>query len=213
MPIWSPSATEVAYRSGTLDQPTIAFAAADGGGVKKTIACPESPCDTNDWSPDGKFLILTVRGRDIWKLPLTSGEPAQPLFADPSFIERDGRVSPDGNWLAYVSEEGDRPEVSVRSLTGPPRRAVVTHGGGDQPVGRRDGTELFFTGPEGRIFVAAVRPAADGRLTFGTATKLGVPPLGERHWGTIYDVSRDGRMVYFLGQASGAPPTSFDLAP
>ena len=46
---------------------------------------------------------------------------------------RDARISPDGRWLAYVSEESGRPEVSVRSLAGPPRRFVVSSGGGDQP--------------------------------------------------------------------------------
>jgi serine/threonine-protein kinase len=199
----------VAYRSGTLDRPTIAFAAADGSGVKRTIACPESPCDPNDWSPDGKFLILTVREGDLWKLPLTSGEAPHPLLSE-KYTERDARISPDGKWLAYVSEETERPEVSVRSLNGPAWRSIVTKGGGDQPVWSDDGTELFFAGPEGRLFVTSVRPDP-GHLTFGVATKLAVPPLGARHWGTIYDVSHDGRSLFFPSQPADTPPGNIGI--
>jgi serine/threonine protein kinase/Tol biopolymer transport system component len=209
MPVWSPDSREIAYRSGTLDKPTIAIAAADGSGVKRTLVCPESPCEPNDWSRDG-FLILTVRGGDLWKLPLTPGVGPHKLLAEKA-TERDARISPDGKWFAYVSDETERAEISVRSLTGPARRAVVTSGGGDQPVWSHDGKELFFVGPEGRVFVTAVEPGPRDTLTFGAATKLEVPPLGARHWGTVYDVSHDGRVVYFPGQPADTPPTNIGV--
>jgi len=208
MPVWSPDSTEIAYRSGTLDKPTIGIAAADGSGVKRTMACPRSPCEPNDWSKDG-YLVLTVQGGDLWKMPLTEGG-AQPLLAEKA-TERDARISPDGKWLAYVSDETERVEVFVRSLVGPVLRSIVTKGGGDQPVWSHDGKELFFVGPEGRVFVTAVQPGPRNMLTFGAATKLGVPPLGARHWGTIYDVSRDGKVVYFPGQPADTPPTNIGI--
>ena len=210
MPVWSPDASEVVYRAGRLDKPIIRFAAADGSGVKRTVACPRSPCEPNDWSPDGTFLILTVGGSDIWKLPLGAGASPQPLLAE-SFTERDARISPDGRWLAYVSDETGRAEVSVRSLTGPARRIVVSSGGGDQPVWRHDGAELFFAGPEGRLFAVSVRPGPNAGLSFGAAAKLNVPPLGERHWGTIYDVSLDGQRVYFPHETEQNPPREFGV--
>ena len=210
MPVWSPDGSQVAYRAGTFDKPTIGLAASDGSGVKRTMACPRVPCEPSDWSPDGQFLVLTVGGADVWMMPVRSEGQAQPLLTE-SFAERDARISPDGRWLAYVSDETGRPEVSVRSLTGPPRRFVVSSDGADQPVWRRDGAELFFAGPEGRLFAISVRSSPNGGLWFGAATKLNVPPLGERHGGTIYDVSLDGRRVYFPHQTDLRPPREFGI--
>lgn len=210
LPVWSPDGTQVAYRAGTFDKPTIAFAASDGSGVTRTMACPKSPCEPSDWSRDGRFLVLTVGRRDVWTMAVGPGRQAQPLLAD-AFTERDARISRDGRWLAYVSDETGRPEVSVRSLTGPARRFVVSSGGGDQPVWRHDGGELFFVGPDRHLFAVSVRPAPDSGLVFGAVTKLDVPPLGERHQDTVYDVSLDGRIVYFQHQTALKPPREFGV--
>jgi hypothetical protein len=101
--------------------------------------------------------------------------------------------------------------VSVRSLTGPAHRYVVSKGGGDQPVWRRDGAELFFAVAEGRLASVAVRPDGRGGLAFGPATGLGVPPLGERHWGTTFDVSNDGRRVFFSAAPTARPPRALGV--
>jgi Tol biopolymer transport system component len=210
IPVWSPDGTQVAYRTGTFDRPAIGIASSDGSGVKRTMACPKSPCAPSDWSPDGRFLVLTVGGTDVWTMPVGSGGQAQPLLTEP-FTGRDARVSPDGRWIAYVSDETGTPEVSVRSLTGPARRYVVSSGRGDQPVWRQDGAELFFAGPAGQLFVVSVRPGPNAGLSFGVATKLNIPPFGERHSSTIYDVSLDGRRVYFARQTDLKPPREFSV--
>jgi hypothetical protein len=71
---------------------------------------------------------------------------------------------------------------------------VVSSGGGDQPVWRRDGRALFYAAGDGHLQSVSVRP--DGaKLVVGAPTPLKVPPLAERHWGTVFDVSPDGRRV------------------
>jgi Tol biopolymer transport system component len=211
IPIWSPDGREVAYRSGKYSEPIIGFAAADGTGVSRTLVCPERDCEPNDWSPDGSYLVVTVHSRDLWMVPLQRGAAPRPLLAS-AFIERDARISADGRWLAYVSDESGHPEVSVRSLTGAARRYVVSKGGGDQPVWRRDGAELFFAVAEGRLASVSVRSDGHDGLAFGAATSLGVPPLGERHWGTTFDVSSDGRRVFFSAAAAARPPRELGVA-
>ena len=141
---------------------------------------------------------------------MQAGARPRPLLAD-AFTERDARVSPDGRWLAYVSDESGRPEISVCSLVDPPRRFVVSSEGGDQPVWRRDGSELFFADRDGRIHSVAVRSDAKSGLAFSAATPLNVPPLGQRHWGTTYEVSADGRRVYFPHATADHPPREFGV--
>jgi hypothetical protein len=88
---------------------------------------------------------------------------------------------------------------------------VISSGGGDQPVWRHDGGALFFAGPEGRLFSVSVRADGGNALAFGPAVPLKVPTLGERHWGTTYEVSADGRRVYFPYPGDLKPPHEFNV--
>jgi Tol biopolymer transport system component len=130
---------------------------------------------------------------------------AEPLLAE-TFDERDARISPNGGWIAYVSEESGRPEVSVRSISRPHMRIGVSADGGDQPVWRRDGSEVFFVDTEGHVRSVSVRWSRDGAPEFGSPTRLNVPRIGVGHWGTQYDFSPDGSRMYFLPRNDDPPP-------
>ena len=211
-PVWSPDANHLAYLDGNPPgrpgRKVLAIAAADGTGRVRTLPCPGSYCEPTDWTPDGRHLIVTVRdtrGADVWMVPAEAGAPPQPLLAA-AFAEHDARVSPDGRWIAYVSNESGRPEVSVRSMSGAPTRIVLSGVGGSQPVWRRDGAELFFVDPQGRLRSVTVRQTGNGPTTFGLPVELNVPRIGAGHWGTQYDVSPDGRRVYFLPRNEDPAP-------
>ena len=193
LPVWSPDGGRIAYRSGTNAAPTLKVSSADGVGPVQMLPCPRPYCEPTDWSPDG-FLVVNVSGGDVWAVPFDSSAPARPLLNE-SFMERDARISPNGRWLAFVSDESGRPVVSVRSVSAPLRRYVVSTSGGDQPVWRRDGKELFYVNAQRFLHGVPVRATADGGLAFGAPQPVHIPRFAERHWGTVYDVSPDGSRV------------------
>jgi dipeptidyl aminopeptidase/acylaminoacyl peptidase len=214
-PVWSPDGNRLAYVTGNppgrLGERAISIAAADGSGAIETFACPggaDTYCEPTDWSGDRLFVtVRTARGSDIWSVATDKSHAAQPLLAEP-YNERDARVSPDGRWIAYVSDESRRPEVSVRSLVGSTRRVVLSPDGGDQPVWRRDGRELFFVDPKGRLRALSASQTSTLDPTFGLPVALPIPPIGFGHWGTQYDVAPDGRRIYFMQRNRDAPPST-----
>jgi hypothetical protein len=113
--------------------------------------------------------------------------------------------------VAYVSEESGRPEVSVQTSDGPRRRNVISVAGGDQPVWGPDGRELLLVDPEGLLRTTPVSLDASGTPTFGIPVRLDVPRIGSGHWGTQYDISRDGRRIYFFDRQVEPPPSEIGV--
>jgi hypothetical protein len=99
---------------------------------------------------------------DISVLPLATPDAPMPLVASTS-TDWIASFSPDGRWLAYVSDESGQHEVYVRAVD-QSRRHRVSVGGGVQPRWRRDGRELFFIGAADRLFAAAVTPGTSVHL-------------------------------------------------
>ena len=120
LPVWSPDGLRLAYGSGTVKDRRLSIAAADGTGASRELPCPGVYCEPTDWSPDGRHLIVNTRlattpahSGDVWSVSLETGGSATAILSGP-FPEYDARISPNGQWLAYVSEETGRREVSVR---------------------------------------------------------------------------------------------------
>ena len=149
-------------------------------------------------------------GVDVWLLPVTGRDAGRPLLAE-SFVERDPRFTPDGVLVAYVSEESGAPEVSIQRIGCAPARDVISVGGGDQPVWGRNGRELFFVDPQGMLRSVAVRRGPGGRPVFGKPLLLDVPRIGFGHFSTQYDVSPDGRRIYFFDRRLDPPPSEIGL--
>jgi serine/threonine protein kinase/Tol biopolymer transport system component len=215
--VWSPDGRQLAYVTGHLPgrrgERLLSIAAADCTGIVRSWPCPTEYCEPTDWSTDGSSLLVNVLdsgNRDVWIVSLAPGGSAEPLLTA-EFDEKDARFSSNGRWVAYVSEDAGRPEVSVRSVSGPPRRMVISGEGGAQPVWRRDGSVLYFVDPQGDLRSVSVRWADDGTPEFGLPDRPNVPRIGFGHWGTQYDVSPDGSRIYFLRRNEDPPPREMQV--
>jgi Tol biopolymer transport system component len=217
--IWSPDGRQLVFVTGHLPgrqgQRSLNIVAADGTGIVRSLACPgDDYCEPSDWSADGSTLLINVLApgkADVWTLPTDGNGSARPLLTS-EFIERDPRYSPNGRWIAYVSEEAGRPEVLVHSATGPARRFSISGEGGSQPVWRRDGSALYFVDPRGQLQSVSVRWSANGEPAFGLPAKLDVPRIGFGHWGTQYDISPDGSRLYFMQESEEPAPREMQVA-
>ena len=165
------------------------------------------------WSPDGSKLAYTVQTgllNEIWMLTMGDPPTTTPFLGRPG-SEHSPAFSPDGRWLAYVSDESGRYEVYLQPYPTGERLAVSTEGG-NGPVWRRDGKALFYQGLDAgvsKLMAVAVTP--DGAsLSLGRPTPLfdqsvsGVSGAAERYAqsnnvGVAYDVLPDGRFVMVRG--------------
>lgn len=217
-PAWSRDGVRVIFqigRSGTRDRGLV-MKSLDGGAVE-TIAA-SSPGTFIDVLPDGRSALtfnIVEGNRDILIAPLDGGEPA--AFARSAFNETQPAPSPDGRWLAYVSDElgvNTRRDIYVQAFPAGGRKMHVSEetGGGVQPLWRRDGRELFYVAPDGRLVAVPMDLSGDTlrpgqpRLLFQTAITF-EPGLGTR---ANYDVTRDGQKFIVaespVGRAGSDPP-------
>jgi Tol biopolymer transport system component len=162
---------------------------------RKTVLIPPQTQEifACDITPDGRHLIYQrmdpESGFDIWDLPLdpagagASSSPASRPTLTPlvqsSADERTARMSPDGRWMAFVSNTSGVSEVYVQPFPGPGRRVQVSANGGDQPQWRSDGKELFYLAPDGKLTTVTVAATADAQsIEIGPPAALFVANAG-----------------------------------
>ena len=133
-------------------------------------------------------------------------------FVRTPFDEEQGRFSPNGRWIAYVSNQSGANEVYVRAFTSDFSRGsagtggsmLISRGGGTEPRWRGDGAELFYLSPDGKIMALGVMPGPEFRA--GAPAPLFQTPSGA----IVGDVTADGKrflLVTPVGPSASAPFT------
>jgi Tol biopolymer transport system component/tRNA A-37 threonylcarbamoyl transferase component Bud32 len=175
--VWSPDGERIVFSSDRDGPQDLFLKDVHGASPEQRVyASPVLFKGASAWSPDGKHVVyyeLTAQTNfDLFVLPIGSSEKSRPLLRTTS-AELLGSISPDGKWIAYLSDETGRFEVYVQSFPDGGRKVQVTTSGtagarSSQPVTwwRRDGRQLAVLNADStRILGMDIEPASDFRIS------------------------------------------------
>ncbi|MDA2926854.1 hypothetical protein MYX78_06410 [Acidobacteria bacterium AH-259-G07] len=199
-PLWTPNGRRVVFR----DNGGLFWKAADGTGQVEQLTASQNFQRADSFSPDGKKLVFSEQ-RDLHVLSMAGERSPQSLLQTP-FSEEHAVISPDGRWIAYVSNETGQREVYVRPFPNVEEgRWPISTEGGAEPVWAPDGSELFYRSGEAMM---AVRVKPEPTFTVGSPRLLFTGSYlssGPAQRAQQYDVSPDGQR--FLMLKEGSAPT------
>jgi Tol biopolymer transport system component len=208
-PVWTPDGKQIVFKTPT----GLHSIDTDGSGQSRTIAGSTTGDFPSSISPDSRTLavarLTAENSADVYVLSLTGDPAPRALVTSPAF-EGGPQFSPDGHWIAYVSNESGQFQVYLRPYPGPDRRWQVSTDGGTSPLWNYDGKELFYRNGKKMMAVfvsktpdltlATPRVIFEQRYGYGNTTAL-----------TNYDVSADGQRFLMVKGESGVASLSVVL--
>ena len=167
-PIWSPDGSRIAWRSGRDGAFQVYQKLASGVGPEEVLVKDNVRQHFTGWSADGRFLLY---GRDDpktrWDILLvpTEGDRQPVPFLQTPFAEGPGSFSPNGRWIAYQSDDQGRFEVYVQPFPATGDKWQISTNGGQFPVWRSDGKELYYVSPDQKLMAVEVKPGGSFEAT------------------------------------------------
>lgn len=189
-PAWTADGARIAFVSARSGGQSLFWQSIDGHAAAEPLT-PGRVAWEGVFSPDGRTLafegVSPDTGSDVWVMPMDGNGQARALVQT-KFDESSPRFSPDGRWLAYVSNETGAAEVHAQPFPGPGRIVRISTKGGTFPIWSRDGRELYYREGTGLIAVKVSTAAVDlapqrPELLFRRSTL------------DRFDVSSDGRFL------------------
>jgi serine/threonine protein kinase/Tol biopolymer transport system component len=148
--VWSPDNTRIVYARSlayVYEKPI------SGSGEHQLTGVLGTP---SDWSRDGHSILVRGNDGDLWAL--IDGKPFR--ITETQFTEGQAQFSPDGKWIAFVSDESKRNEVYVQAFPKPGEKFPISIAGGVQPRWAGDGKELFYIALDGKLMAVRINTHA-----------------------------------------------------
>ena len=205
---WTPSGTEVAYSSsrGSLGD-NVWIQPADGSGTPRPLTALDGGVHLESWTPDGRTFAAhqhVTSGVNLLMIPSDGADAEPETWLEREFADNGVVFSPDGRYVAHVSDQTGEREIYIRPFPGPGGQETVSVGGGDEPAWASNG-ELFFRRPSDYAMMV-VEVSTDPTLTVGQPRELfrgGVYPRGSAR--AKYAVTADGQR-FLMSADLVAPP-------
>ena len=204
-PVWDTAGNWIFYGSNRQDRYKVYRKRPDGSGQEQLVVDMEKETWPMDVTADGRYLLFAVgensvrSSPDLWILPLGEGAKKPFPFRATEFLEQDASFSPDGRYVAYVSNETGREEVYVTTFdpealqsgrSGGGRWQIST-AGGTSPRWRADGRELYYRKADNATLAAVALSRRGDTLEVGAETPLFSVP--QRWDGPSFDAAPDGQ--------------------
>lgn len=211
-PVWSPDGSRIVFSSNRSGQFDLYWKPSHGAGNEELLFKSDNAKVVTDWSADGGLILYQEsaanRMWDLWALPLVGDQKPFPIIQS-NFRESQAKFSPDGRWIAYVSDESGTSQVYVQNFPNAGGKLMVSINGGFQPRWRRDGKELFYFGTDNKLMVVQVKTNGND-FQAGTpsplfqATLIPPIPIG----GSAGEVTHDGQrfLINVLVEESASSP-------
>jgi Tol biopolymer transport system component len=204
-PVWDNTGSWIHYGSNRQDRYKVYRKRADGSGQEQLVIEMEKETWPMDVTADGRYLLFGVgensvrSNSDLWILPLTEGAQKPIPFRTTEFLEQDASFSPDGRYVAYVSNDTGREEVYVTTFE--PEAALagssgggrwqISTAGGSSPHWRADGRELYYRKADNATLAAVELARRGDTLEVGAESALFSVP--QRWDGPSFDAAPDGQ--------------------
>jgi serine/threonine protein kinase len=210
-PRWTADGKRIAFGTRTG---TIYWQPADGSGRREALTRGEHPRYPVSFSRDGKSMVFVEihpsRRRDIWLMRLDGDRRPQPLLATDA-DESDAKISPDGRWLAYISDETGREELFMRPMGSRGGRRQLSSDGATAPIWAPSGRELFYVKGDQ---LAALTLDAQGNPVGREQVPFRAPTFEDLQFepeNPDYDVMPDGQHFVLLLSPRLSSPKHYDV--
>ena len=205
-PVWSPDGKWIAYASVRNGHSNLYRKRSDGSGAEEVLLSNDQADTVEDWSRDGKYLLFSHGGMgldsQLWAVPL-EGDRKPWMVVPHAAVLYGARLSPDGHWLAYESNESGTVQLYIVPFRGGQGKWQVTSNGSSGPAWTGDGKELFYMDPGFNLFVVSVKEV-DGAPQLGTPQQIPITTSAPQ---VFYDIAPDGKKILIDNVAQQVSPS------